>query len=348
MASKALLAAVHHRKGIRSVSKLVNGRHRACLETFPQPMSMSEIYAYLLCFAFSQRRKRTRLQASVTLPAVFESEDPQLLSGFVNLANLFSAVDDSFVSAWRGIRRASLCDEAWLAHTHKQLDATAHAGGLGKLTEIQELDIGVTREWLHVLAWQMGVSTGLIWGQGEGGMRLDYPVELARKVVEMTSNATPLALDSHGIGMEQKIADIAGCLADVLRCTAGDGSSTFLEGKQHLDTLLSRLSSMRGKESRYLKPLLAKVDGLLGYEVNNMTMPLPDIRTQAPSSNVQHPTTWSMGESMTMLRHLSMAGSLGMPGIALAQEDYYQRRPSGWVMEEEDLGHLQPWLTTGT
>lgn len=148
-----------------------------------------------------QRRKRTRLNATVSLPAVFESEDPQLLNGFVNLANLFSAVDDAFVSAWRGSRRASLCDEAWLVRTQKQLDETAQAAGMGQLTETQHLDISVTREWLHVLAWQMGVSNGLIWGQGEGGMRLDYPVELARKVVEITSGANALALDSHGIGM---------------------------------------------------------------------------------------------------------------------------------------------------
>lgn len=294
-----------------------------------------------------QRRKRTRLQASVTLPAVFDSEDPQLLSGFCNLANLFSAVDDSFVNAWRGTRRASLCDEAWLAQTQKQLDATAHTTGMGELTELQYLDIGVTREWLHVLAWQMGISNGLIWGQGEGGMRLDYPVELARKVVEITSNATPLSLDSHGIGMEQKLSDIAGCLADVLKCTAGDGSATFLEGKQHLNTLLHRLSSMRGKESRYLKPLMAKMEGLMGYEINP-SLPLPDIRVDEVQNNAQLPATWSMNESVSMLRHLSMAGSLGMPGIALAQEDYYQRRPSGWVLEEEDLEHLQPWLTTGT
>jgi len=146
-----------------------------------------------------QRRKRTRLTPSVTLPSVFESEDQQLLNGFVNLANLFSAVDDSFVSAWRGSRRQSLCNEAWLTKTQQQLDATARV--MTNLTETQHLDISVTREWLHVLAWQMGVSNGLIWGQGEGGMRLDYPIELAKKVVEITSSATSAALDSHGIGM---------------------------------------------------------------------------------------------------------------------------------------------------
>ena len=146
-----------------------------------------------------QRRKRTRLTPSVSLPTVFESEDVRLLNGFVSLANLFSAVDDSFVSAWRGSRRQSLCNEAWLTKTQRDLDATSRA--IGNLTETQHLDISVTREWLHVLAWQMGVSNGLIWGQGEGGMRLDYPIELAKKVVEITTSATAVALDSHGIGM---------------------------------------------------------------------------------------------------------------------------------------------------
>lgn len=151
-----------------------------------------------------QRRKHVRLHSSVQLPSVFESEDPLLLTGFVNLANLFSAVDDSFVSAWRGSRRQSLCSEAWLANTQKQLDAAALA--LDDISETQHLDISVTREWLHVLAWQMGVSNGLIWGQGEGGMRLDYPIELARKVVQITSGANALALDSHGIGMVRIVA----------------------------------------------------------------------------------------------------------------------------------------------
>jgi len=147
-----------------------------------------------------QRRKRCRLHANVGLPAVFESEDPYLLNGFVNLANLFSAVDDSFLSAWRGSRRQSLCNEAWLAETQKQLDAAALALD-HNTSETQQLDISITREWLHVLAWQMGVSNGLIWSNNDGGMRLDYPIELARKVVEITSGANALALDSHGIGM---------------------------------------------------------------------------------------------------------------------------------------------------
>lgn len=154
-----------------------------------------------------QQRKQTRLHASIQLPLVFESENPKLLNGFVTLVHLFSAIDDNFVRVWRGTRRRSLCSAPWLADTQRSLDGVALA--VNDITETQQLDISVSREWLHVLAWQMGVSNGLIWGKsgevgasaGGCGMRLDYPVELARRVVKITEGANSLALDSHGIGM---------------------------------------------------------------------------------------------------------------------------------------------------
>jgi hypothetical protein len=161
-----------------------------------------------------QRRKHARLYSSVEMPAVFDSEDPQLLNGFVKLADLFSAVDESFVQAWRGSRRTSVCDNTWLAQTQKRLDATKQEVASTELTETQHLDIAITREWLHVLAWQMGVSNGLIWTEGEGDMRLDYPVELARNVVEILSGATASALDSHGIGMVSFPKRLQVCKAD--------------------------------------------------------------------------------------------------------------------------------------
>ncbi|KAL2350507.1 fungal-specific transcription factor domain-containing protein [Cryomyces antarcticus] len=151
-----------------------------------------------------QRRKHTRLHPSIQLPLVFSSEDAQLLNGFVNLVHLFSAVNDDFVKVWRGQRKKSLCSEPWLAGTQHALDATAFA--LQDVTETQQLDIEVSREWLHVLAWQMGVSNGLLWSPHDEFMRLDYPVGLAKKVVKITQGANPVALDSHGIGMVRLVS----------------------------------------------------------------------------------------------------------------------------------------------
>ncbi|GAB7350282.1 hypothetical protein MBLNU459_g0923t1 [Dothideomycetes sp. NU459] len=230
-----------------------------------------------------QRRKPSRLHASVQLPLILESEDPALLNGFVNLVHLFAAVDDNFVSVWRGTRRGSICSAPWLAETQRSLDGVAIA--LDNITETQQLDISVSREWLHVLAWQVGISHRLIAGKGYRSMELEYPVELARRVVSITEGANTLALDSHGIGMEQKLSDIAGCLADVLRVNAGDMSVTFLQGRQYLHLLVNKLSLMRGKESRYLRPLMIKVgDSLNGGIPQIIAHPTPMAPTHIQTS----------------------------------------------------------------
>lgn len=146
-----------------------------------------------------QSSKHTRLTPTVQLPESFHDEDAILLNGFVNLAQLFSAVDDNFVRAWRGSRKTSLCNQAWLLETQERLDKAALS--VDNMSETQRLDLSVTREWLHMLLWQMGLRHGLIWGSGEGGMQVFYPIELAQKVVDITSVATSQALNSHGIGM---------------------------------------------------------------------------------------------------------------------------------------------------
>jgi len=222
-----------------------------------------------------QRRKNCRLHPTIELPLAFESEDPRLLNGFVNLAHLFSAIDDKFVSIWKGsARRKALCSEPWLAETQRSLDTVALS--LAEITETTRIDISVSREWLHILAWQMGVSNGLVCDKGQTSTgRLDYPIEVARRTVDIAERANPLALDSHGIGMEQKLSDIAGCLADVLHVSSGDTSDTFLHGRQYLHLMLNKLSMMRGKESRYLRPLVAKAAGILDSQVPRGMLALP-------------------------------------------------------------------------
>ena len=122
----------------------------------------------------------------------------------------------------------------------------------------------------------MGVSNGLVCDKGQTGTgRLDYPIEVARRTVDIAERANPLALDSHGIGMEQKLSDIAGCLADVLHVSSGDTSDTFLHGRQYLHLMLNKLSMMRGKESRYLRPLVAKAGGILDSRVPRGMPALP-------------------------------------------------------------------------
>lgn len=148
----------------------------------------------------------------------------------------------------------------------------------------------------------MGVSNGLICDKGQTGTgRLDYPIELARRTIAITERATPLVLDSHGIGMEQKLSDIAGCLADVLHVSSGDTSDTFVQGRQYLHLMLTKLSMMRGKESRYLRPLVAKAGDILDSQVPRGMAVLPPAsefrgkveEDEGSSGRVDHRLQWA-------------------------------------------------------
>ena len=145
---------------------------------------------------------------------------------------------------------------------------------------------------------------------------------------------------------EQKLSDIAGCLADVLKCTAGDTSATFQEGKQYLNILLQTLSSIRGKESRYLKPLMSKMEGLLGYELHNQPLLPPSIDAPAGDYLMPPGPRFSVVDSVGMLRTLSMSGNLGMPAIASPQQ-WEQRRPSGRVYDEYETSVMGSWYMDG-
>lgn len=152
---------------------------------------------------------------------------------------------------------------------------------------------------------------------------------------------------------EQKLYDIAGCLADVLKCTAGDTSASHYEGKQYLNILLHRLSNIRGKESHYLRPLMAKMEGLVGFEMNQ-SLPLP---AEPPAMSTIHiplpngvplgvPGGFPMGarglsvsqNGMDMLRSLSLSG--GLMFQQPESDGMWERRPSGRVYDEEETTWL--------
>ena len=155
---------------------------------------------------------------------------------------------------------------------------------------------------------------------------------------------------------EQKLYDIAGCLADVLRCTAGDTSPSHYEGKQYLNILLQRLSNIRGKESHYLRPLMAKMEGLVDFEMNR-SLPLPTeplamptlntpmgngIPTGAPSGFSLGPRGLSVSQNrMDMLRSLTLGGGFMFQQFQQPEsEGMWERKQSGRVFSEEETSWM--------
>lgn len=159
------------------------------------------------------------------------------------------------------------------------------------------------------------------------------------------------------------MSDIAGCLADVLKCTAGDTSAAHMEGKRYLHILLRQLSNIRGKESHYLRPLMAKMEGLVGFDINqSLPMPILETVTQPTLASMNGTNgiplgapggfPMSMGRlsvsqnGMDMLRSLSLSGPLVLPDAGVgssgveAGDGGWGRRPSGRVYDEEETSWM--------
>lgn len=135
----------------------------------------------------------------VKLPAVFGSEEPQLLYGFVNLVNLFLVIDSTFLSMVNNTSKSADFSKTWLVEVLRKLGALSLAF---ESLETHQLDILVSRQWLQMLLWQLSVKQGLLTTSStEEPFNLQYPILLARDVVKTIGSVNQETLDSHGIGM---------------------------------------------------------------------------------------------------------------------------------------------------
>jgi hypothetical protein len=120
--------------------------------------------------------------------------------GFVNLIKLFCAVDTAFLKIWKGRSSEHICSNTWLDQVQRKLDTST--SDITEAVEGQKLDILISRQWLHLLAWQVAVRYGIISPLSNGLIKdLHYPVQVARDVIQIASTVSQQSLDSHGIGM---------------------------------------------------------------------------------------------------------------------------------------------------
>ena len=192
MAATDLLASIHYREVshllIFDLLEVINPLH------LPLPN-------FARAYALQCRTQVKMLKRTVPLPKVFDSDNPRLLYGFVALVNLFHAIDNTFVAFWsRTDKDKRACSGSWLKSLQYNVDTSTLLVSESMAT--QRLDISVSRLWLHILLWQMGVSCGLVaWDASDQFMNLGYPVKLAKELVTITSKADQNCLNSHGIGM---------------------------------------------------------------------------------------------------------------------------------------------------
>ncbi|KAH7113106.1 fungal-specific transcription factor domain-containing protein [Dactylonectria estremocensis] len=218
-----------------------------------------------------QHRRRAVLEPTIELPRVFESQDPKLAYGFVTLARVFAAVDGPLIVAWSDqpppgtvgtAQKASQAIARFLRHNDVE-------GVTSEIEETQRLDILVTHYWLRILVCQlrMGYTAQSI--ASTQRTTWNCVLNTSRSLLQMISSASPKCLESHGIGMEQKVSDVASCLCDILASLNTDQFSTeFFSAPDVLNNFMVFLAGFRNHESQYLRPLAQKAATVLAARLH--------------------------------------------------------------------------------
>ncbi|KZF25090.1 hypothetical protein L228DRAFT_265572 [Xylona heveae TC161] len=205
-----------------------------------------------------QRHRPLSLHSTIEMAPV--DEDPSetvVLSGFNHMVNLYRPLDDMFVGLWNKARAD--CSTPWLAQLQKQIACSLPA--TLTCTESQAADLRTSQQWLRTMVWQLSITNGyLSSSSSEDSMTFKYPIDIARDLITFTGQLSRQAMEVHGVGLIEKLFDVACTLTDVMSCVPISSDGLQLGPRDYLNEVLALVSTLRGGESRYLPLLLAKIN----------------------------------------------------------------------------------------
>ncbi|KAK5676497.1 hypothetical protein LTS10_010798 [Elasticomyces elasticus] len=204
-----------------------------------------------------QKHRPLTLQATINVPTLDDdpSETAQL-NGFIHLVNLFRPFDDTFLGVWNKSKTG--CTTQYLAQLQQQL-SDALPTYLNS-TESQAVDLRCSQQWLRTMVWQLSISHGFLSSvAAENAMSFTFPIEVARDLVVEASQFSQQAMEVHGIGLIEKLFDVACTLTDVMSCVPYEQNNFDYSPRDYLNQLMCIISGLRGGQEKYAPLLLAKI-----------------------------------------------------------------------------------------
>lgn len=208
------------------------------------------------------------MQASINLPSI--SDDPSdplahQLSGYLSLVSLFRPFDDTFITIWNKTRNE--CSSSYLGVLRKQFSDMNVMNG-------RELDQRLIQQWLKPAIWQLNMQHGCIPQNGQD--QLHYQIDMSRELISMTSQFQTQSTELLGVPLVAKLLDIASALTDVLAMHPASPDPFTMGPREHLNSLLQILASLRNGDHHFLPLLLDKVHDVLPRLANPMLQRAPE------------------------------------------------------------------------
>ncbi|KAI9695164.1 MAG: hypothetical protein M1820_008870 [Bogoriella megaspora] len=260
-------------------------------------------------YAIHKHRPLT-LHATIELPTV--EDDPQEtveLTGFCHLIELFKPFDDTFIGLWN--KTTTGCTSTWVAQLQIQLSEALPA--YLRSTETQAVDLRTSQQWLRTMVWQLSISQRFVFtGAPENAMTFKYPIEISRDIISAMGQFSRQAIEVHGVGLIEKIFDIACTLTDVMAIVPIEPNAFEAGPRDYLEQLVSIISRLRGGQQRFLPLLISKI---------HETIPdmAPSIVTQISSLPVGATPSISRSSSSS---HSATPSAFSTPPISAAHPAY--------------------------
>ena len=219
------------------------------------------------------------------IPIGDPSIPPHVDVGWNRLINLFRVLDGPFLAHWSAQKDPNLpvpeMTAHWIESKQAELDTdeaaareaerSLAASGGGKFTELQHVDLFITRLWLRTLVWQFALHHGLLRSappqDTHEGLSLHFPAQRLssqlRNLVSKLENIASVVV--HGSGILQKLFEITSTVADVLALPLGpsqtqEDARARLEDFEFLVRFLFSFERIEKSQRDYLREKLGVLE----------------------------------------------------------------------------------------
>lgn len=233
-------------------------------------------------YALQQRRPLT-LHATIAMPTMEEDPSETVeLSGFIHLVNLFRPFDDTFVGLWNKSRQGATPD--FFLQLQKQLSDALPT--YLQSVESQAVDLRCSQQWLRTMVWQLSISHGFLSSTAaENAMSFQFPIEVSRDLVSAAGGFSQHSMEVHGIGLIEKLFDVACTLTDVISCVPYEEQAMGYGPRHYLQQIITLISNLRGGQQRYMPLLMSKINETMP-NAPAYSLPLPPPSASSGTSDL--------------------------------------------------------------
>jgi len=125
--------------------------------------------------------------------------DRPIAVGLELMINMFKIIDDTYINLWNRVHNTH-ASAAWITQIQTQLSEAVPA--YFECTEVQEVQIRITQQWLRSQTWQLSVCQGLVSSvSNDIPLTFKYPIEIARDLLTISHQFSQQAMEMHGVGL---------------------------------------------------------------------------------------------------------------------------------------------------